>query len=132
MKCLHHFVLQLYHKKLPKVYPTNTPLKPQTTAQISTNSLKNFQQKIEPKDLDLNNANLVPVHEPDDDVLLKILENFEKNENNPPPQQNPTSTMNISNVSNIQNHANTQSNQALAPKMFFSNNTITINYNFNK
>ena len=71
-----------------------------------------------------------------DSMLIKYLDDNEKEiakmTQNQPPVQNAVQTPQtgpLANNTNIQNVLNTNFPQ---PKMFFTNSSVTINYNFNK
>ena len=92
--------------------------------QILTNVDLNVQ-KTEPQDLNLTeNLQLFPIDDTDDNLLLKVLNDFDKDNNIP--QQNSVAT-----VSNTVNNLPVQINPNLMPQMYFPNSTVTINYNFN-
>ena len=63
----------------------------------------------------------------DDDLLVQVLDSFETQLQ--PTTMTSTTTTNIRNVQNVQN---IKPVEAMVPKMYFGNSTITINYNFRK
>lgn len=70
--------------------------------------------------------------EPNDDMLINFLAQFDPVTENPPAQPlMPINVQNNNNVNNVQNNVNP--NQQVIPNMYFGgNSTVTINYNFNK
>ena len=92
------------------------------TNTIDTNQNQNDNVLL---NIDLTSANLEPIpDEPNDDILVKFLDNFELT------QPTNTTTTNIQNLQNVV--PNVPNDVAQVPKMYFSNSTVTINYNFNK
>ena len=74
------------------------------------------------------NFQILPMDDTDDDLLMKVLDEFDK-------QSNPTNTQVVTN--NVQTiNTSVMHNQKYPypntmPQMYFPNSTVTINYNFN-
>ena len=87
------------------------------TAATMVTPLTNNSQDNMTSALGNQNLQLLLFDDTDDDLLLKVLDKFDK--------ENP-----LTNTQLVQNIISSCQTQAMLPQMYFPNSTVTINYNF--